>query len=109
MVVNAGKTKGVYIKMEKEAVKEKCSALLDGELAISDINQIFDDKKNKDLVDVIDIYLQIGDVLREKEEFLNPSTNLLTKIRQCLESEICISIELDNVDFKEPKSVSIEM
>ena len=100
MRVDVGK-EGIFIGMENEVFREKCSALLDGELEIDETNKVLDESKYKNLIEVIGTYLKIRDVLREKSDFLNPSRDLISKVRQSLESEICISIELDNHDSLE--------
>ncbi|NLC24978.1 RseA family anti-sigma factor [Oxalobacter vibrioformis] len=96
--------------MEKSAVKEQLSAMLDGELEGEAIDRVLHEFADRDLYETAGLYLQIGDVLRQGEAFMAPSCDLAVLIREYLKSESYLSVDLDETeDIRQKKRLIIEI
>lgn len=96
--------------MEKKAVKEQLSAMLDGEIEDDAIDGVLYEFINVDLYETAGLYLQIGDVLRQGSAFMNPSRDLAVLIRERLKDESYLSVDLDDAnDTEKPRSFVIDV
>lgn len=77
--------------------------MLDGELEKSEMESVLHELSCSDLYKTVDIYFQIGDVLREGNLFQMPSCNISHIVRQRLKSETYLSIDLNDPDHADIK------
>lgn len=88
--------------MEKQAVREQLSALLDGELDRELVVAVLHEAKQGDaLVETADVYLQIRDVLQGGEPYRQPSLRLLQAVGEQLKAKSYLSVDLDAPDAVE--------
>lgn len=90
--------------MEKKAVREQLSAMLDNELELEAVGSVLHELGEVDLYETAELYLLIGDVLREGNVFVAPSAELALSIRKRLKSESYLSVDLDETDDMQKKS-----
>lgn len=91
-------------------MKEQLSALLDSELEARATETVLHGLADRDLFEAAELYLLIGDVLREKNAFVTPSRNLAVAISKCLESESYLSVDLDEADhISKPRRLTIQV
>lgn len=87
--------------MEKQGVKEQLSALLDGELDVEMVDAVLHEVKQAGLIETVDVYLQIRDVLQAGESYRQPSCRLLPAIRERLKAKSYLSVDLGVADVVE--------
>lgn len=96
--------------MEKKAVKEQLSAMLDGELEAEAIDAVLHEFADVDFYETAGLYLYIGDVLRQGGAFMSPSRDLALLIRERLKDESYLSVDLDDVnDMEKTRSFVFEV
>ncbi|MCM1512557.1 MAG: sigma-E factor negative regulatory protein [Oxalobacter formigenes] len=87
--------------MEKQVVKEQLSALLDGELDVETVDTVLQEAKQAGLIETVDVYLQIRDVLQGEKPYRQPSNRLLPAIRERLKEKSYLSVDLGAADVVE--------
>lgn len=94
--------------MEKQAVKEQLSALLDGELDRERIEAVLHEAKQEvALVETADVYVQIRDVLQGREPYRQPSIHLLPSIMERLEIKSYLSVDLGEPDSEDARKLFV--